>query len=414
MNDTAAKRPEPDTRSVAWALAPGTLLAGVAGGIAFPILPIVAERVGLPMVLIGVILAANRATRVIASPLVGMAADRFGGRQTLLVGLGMQLLVLLFYMLGITTGWVGTWFFLGRLLHGPASACVFIAAQSLALQAGGALHGGRAAGTVRASIVIGVPIGLAVGGLLSEAIGDAATFVVSAVAMLAALAVAFVRVPRASVTVGRSPSLSETLRAMRDRRLVAVGALNLVLNFAASGMILTTIALLVHERELSVLGRNEQGTAGLLMGLMFVTDAAATPLVGRLGDRFRAHAAVACGSMIALVIGLLAIGLADGVLGVGAGLLVVGVATAGLGPSLLVIIGSLVPSEQRGTGVGLLQLAGDVGGMVGPLVGTALLADDTASPYVGSAALVALFVPLAGWLVALERRRGGRVVGPPT
>ena len=64
--------------------------------------------------------------------------------------------------LGIVTQRPGPFFLAGRLLHGPGSACVFVSAQALALHSGGALHGGRAAGTVRAAIVLGVPVGLLV------------------------------------------------------------------------------------------------------------------------------------------------------------------------------------------------------------------------------------------------------------
>lgn len=44
----------------AWAIAPGVLLAGIAGGIAFPILPVVGLRAGLSLPFIGLIIAANR------------------------------------------------------------------------------------------------------------------------------------------------------------------------------------------------------------------------------------------------------------------------------------------------------------------------------------------------------------------
>ncbi|HEX3344703.1 MAG TPA: MFS transporter, partial [Polyangiaceae bacterium] len=165
--------------SLALALATGTLLAGVAGGVAFPILPIAGLRLGLSLPFIGVILAANRAMRVVSSPLVGVLADRFGGRRTLVVGLALQIVVMGLYAMGIVTQRPGVFFLAGRLLHGPGSACVFVSAQALALHAGGATHGGRAAGTVRAAIVMGVPVGLLVGGLLSEAVGDAATFAIA-------------------------------------------------------------------------------------------------------------------------------------------------------------------------------------------------------------------------------------------
>jgi MFS family permease len=390
--------------SLALALAPGTLLAGIAGGIAFPILPIVGLRLGLSLPFIGVILAANRAMRVVSSPVVGVFADRFGGRRTLLVGLAVQIVVLGLFALGIVAHAAGPFFLAGRLLHGPGSACVFIAAQALALHAGGPSQGGRAAGTVRAAMVLGVPIGLAAGGLLSEAVGDAATFGIAAGAVVLALVAAFLRVPDWRGPIGRRVPLLEALRAMRDRRLFVIGALNWVLNFSVGGMILTTLALLVHERHLSVLSRNEQGTAGLLMGWMIVVDAALTPLAGRIGDRWRAHARVATVAMVFLVAGLAVVGLSHEATGLAAGLALVGAGGAGLGPSLLVLMGNIVPPDRRGTGVGLMQFCGDVGGMLGPLVGTALLAGATAVPYVGTAALSACFIPLAVWLGRVEKR----------
>jgi MFS family permease len=403
----SARAAPPDTqpsRSLVLALVPGTLLAGVAGGIAFPILPIVGVRLGLSLPFIGLILAANRAMRVIASPLVGVVADRVGGRRTLLVGLALQIVVMGLYALGILTQRAGAFFLAGRLLHGPGSACVFVAAQALALHAGGSVHGGRAAGTVRAAIVLGVPVGLLVGGLLSDAVGDAATFEIAAGAVVVALVVAWASVPDLRAPIGKRPPLLESLKAMRDRRLLAVGGLNFALSFAAGGMVLTTLALLVHERHLVLFGRNEQGTAGLLMGWMTILDAAGTPIAGRIGDRWHAHAHVATASLALLVPGLSIIGLSHSVAGILAGIALVGLGAAGLGPSLLVLMGAIVPQERRGTGAGLLQLCGDVGGMLGPLVGTALFAGSTAVPYLGTAALVACFVPLGAWLARVESR----------
>jgi MFS family permease len=322
----------------------------------------------------------------------------------LLVGLTTQIAVLGLYVLGIVTRHAAPFFLAGRFLHGAGSGCVFISAQALALHAGGASERGRSAGTVRAAMVLGVPIGLAAGGLLSEAAGDAAAFAIAAGGILAALGAAYVRVPDLRAPAGaRRRSLAETILAMRDRRLLAIGVLNFVLNFAVGGMILTTLALLVHQRGISLLSRNEQGTAGILMASMLVIDAAATPLAGRIGDRRKAHARVGALAMVSLVIGLTIVGLSSRGAAMAVGLAFVGVGAAGLGPSLLVLMGAIVPADRRGAGVGMLQLCGDLGGMLGPLVGTALFAGNTRVPYLGTAAFVACAIPLSLWLARVER-----------
>jgi MFS family permease len=391
-------------RSLALALAPGTLLAGIAGGMVFPIFPIVGLRVGLSLPFIGVILAANRAVRVVASPLIGMIADRFGSRRTLLVGLAIQIVVIALYLLGMVTGHPGACFLAGRMLHGIGSACVFVSAQALALHAAGPASGGSTAGVVRAAIVIGTPIGLAVGGLLADLIGENWTFVVAGAAIVLALAGATLTVPDLGVRVRKRPPLSETLGAMRDRRMLAIGSLNFVIGFTAGGMLLSTLTLLVREHAVVLFGRDVQGTAGLLMGWTMIIDAALTPLAGRIGDQRRAHARVGAAAMLLLVAGLVTIGVAPGTAALIAGLALVGLGTSGLGPSLLVLLGELVPIDRRGTGVGLMQLCTDIGGTLGPLVGTALFAGSSTLPYLATAGLVTCFIPVALWLAQLERR----------
>lgn len=390
-------------RNLALALAPGTLLAGIAGGMVFPIFPIVGLRVGLSLPFIGLILAANRAMRVVTSPWIGMLADRVGARRTLLAGLAIQIGVIALYLLGMVTGHTGLCFLLGRLLHGVGSACVFVGAQALALHAAGPSQGGSTAGVVRAAIVVGTPIGLAVGGILADLIGETWTFGVAGIAIVVALAGATFTVPDLGARVGRR-SLRDTLAAIRDRRMLAIGSLNFVIGFTAGGMLLSTLTLLVENHHVVLFGRDVQGTSGLLMGWMTILDALATPFAGRWGDQRRAHAQVGAAAMLLLVAGLVTIALSTALSALVVGLALVGFGTAGLGPSLLVLLGELVPIDRRGMGVGFMQLAADVGGMLGPLIGTALFAGSSMLPYLGTAGLVTCFIPVALWLARLERR----------
>jgi DHA1 family multidrug resistance protein-like MFS transporter len=390
-------------RRLALAIAPGTLLAGIAGGIVFPIFPIVGDRVGLSRPFIGVILSANRAVRVVSAPLVGILADRIGARRTLLIGLALQIVVMGLYVLGMGTHHEGAGFLVGRLLHGPGSACVFVAAQALALEAGSSGSSGEAAGTVRVAIVLGIPLGFAIGGVLADTIGDFATFIVAGGSVAMAFIAASFTVPDLRPAVPRRSSALDALREMRDLRLLAVGGLNFALSFAGGGMVLTTLALLVDDRHLHLFGRNAEGTSGMLMGIMSIVDAAFTPLAGRLGDRLHAHGRVAAASLAIVSVGLVVIGFADGTSGLAVGIAIVGLGSAGLGPSVLVLLGAIVPRERRGAGTGMLQLCADVGGMLGPLVGTSIITGNIELAYSLTAVLIACFIPAALWLQRAER-----------
>jgi MFS family permease len=393
----------PSASRAAFAIAPGVLLAGVAGGIAFPILPIVGVQAGLSLPFIGVILAANRAMRVLSSPVVGTLTDRFGGRRTLIVGLVIQCAVMVLFTLGITTHAPGIFFLAGRVLHGPGSACVFVAGQALALHAGGAKHAGGSSAIVRAAMSLGIPVGLVTGGLLSDRFGDARTFEIAFLGVVAATIAAFAMVPDLRVQVPKRSPFPELFKAMRTGSLFSLGALNFAVSFSAQGMVLTTLSLLVHARGMSVAHMGEKGTASFFMGLMVVTSALVMVVAGRLGDRFAAHGRLAFVGLVLLIPSLLIIALVPTSTGVVVGMIAIGVAGGALSPALLTLVGKTLPPHQRGTGVGVLQLFGDIGGTLGPLVGTVLLRDSLRAPYLVAAALVTCLVPFAVRLAARGR-----------
>jgi MFS family permease len=388
-----------EARRAALAIAPGVLLAGIAGGIAFPILPAVGMRAGLPLALIGAILAANRVGRIVAGPIVGAAADRLGGRRLFLAGLLVQIVVMALFALGVRLDRPGLFFLLGRALHGPGSACVFVAGQALALHAGGREHAGLTGSTVRLALVIGVPVGLVVGGVLSGRVGPEATFEVASAAVVAATVVAFLLVPDLRAPVRRAIPIRDALRTLSEPRLAALGALNFASSFSAGGLVLTTLALVVQARRMTVLGLGEQEMSGGLMGVMVLASAVATLTMTRLAASPRANTRIALVGVILLALGLLVVGLAPGVAGIVVGLVIMGLGGGALGAALLALVGELVDPSQRGAGVGLQQLCGDVGGSLGPIAGTMLFGAGPAVPYVVCAALAAAFVPVAAWLV---------------
>jgi predicted MFS family arabinose efflux permease len=286
---------------------------------------------------------------------------------------------------------------------------VFVAGQALALHAGGEKHAGATGSTVRLALVIGVPLGLVAGGLLSGAVGPARTFEAASMIMVVATVVAFFGVPDLRAPIRRAASVSESLRTLSDPPLAAIGALNFITSFSSGGLVLTTMALLVRARSLTVFGLGEQEMSGALMGLMVVGSAVSTLGMSRAATSKRANTRVALAGLVLTAAGLAVIGLAQGMAGVTAGLVVMGLGAGALGAALLALVGQLIEPSQRGAGVGLQQLCGDLGGSLGPIVGTSLFGVSPATPYVVCAVLVATSIPIAVWLVrgvGAEERAG--------
>jgi MFS family permease len=395
---------EREARRLAFSIAPGVLLAGVAGGIAFAVLPLVGLRAGLPMWFIGVILAANRAGRIVSSPLVGLLTDHAGGRRTLVAGLVLQVGVMTLYLLGIVLERPGLYFLLARLLHGPASACVFVAAQVLALHAGGREHGGIASGIVRAAMSAGMPVGLAVGGLLAALWGEEAMFEAAAVAVATGAVIAWLTVPDLRAPPRQGAGDTGGWRSLLKPRIAAVGLLNFTSFFAAQGIVLTTVGLLLEARGLQIGSLGSTGTAGLAMAWMVLISTATMIVTGRLGDRVRGHARIAAAGVALTVPGLLAVAGSNSLHAFLAAIGLVGFGMGALGPSVLALLCALIEPQERGRAAGAMQFFADVGGVLGPIVGTVLLARGQAVPYLIGAAAAMLALPVALWLVRLERR----------
>ncbi|MDF2693541.1 MAG: hypothetical protein K0S65_1924 [Labilithrix sp.] len=241
------------------------------------------------------------------------------------------------------------------------------------------------------------------GGTLSDLWSETATFEAGAVALIVALVIAFLRVPDLRVSAPRS-RLFDSLRTLADARLGAIGALSFASTFAGSGMVLTMTTLLVHKRHLTLLALPERATASVLMGWLVLSEALTMPSLGRLGDRRDAHARIATAGLALTVPALVIIGFAGEVATIATGLGLLGLAVACLGPSLLALVGRMVPPERRGLGVGALQVSADIGGSLGPLCGSALFAGSIATPYLFAAGVNALLLPIAFWLVRSSRR----------
>ncbi|MHB8423433.1 MAG: MFS transporter [Leptospirales bacterium] len=381
------------SKKASLSIVPGVILAGVGGGMAFPILPIASLEAGLSIYVIGLIMATNRVVRMIVAPWVGQVIDRMGGRRIFLAGILMNIAVMALFALGSFTGHEGIFFLSGRILHGIGSGCVFVSAQTLALHAGKGNGRGRSASFIRSAQSSSTPIGFILGGVLVVFLGDLRTFLLAMTALIFAAAIAFPTLPDIRARKSSLPTNGFSFLKNTSRELFPIFFLMAIYTFSLQGVLLATLVLWVHHLHLSIFHLKSQGTAGVLFALEAFCSAGVSLVTGRIADRWGRPSLHASIGFILLSAGFFMIGNRQGVDWLYIALALIGIGAGSVWINLLLLMDQSVPEETRGRAVGTLQFFGDAGSAIGAFLGPVLMRFSTGFPYTLSAALLLFAIP---------------------
>src|SRR5690625_1017540 len=111
-----------DAFRAGWWVAAIALFSGFGGGVVFPILPMLGVRLGLSALMVGLILAANRITRIFFNPLTGLLVDRYGARWPVAAGLFLETVAVLGFSVALHSHSPALWFLGGRVVWGVGSS----------------------------------------------------------------------------------------------------------------------------------------------------------------------------------------------------------------------------------------------------------------------------------------------------
>ncbi|MBS63381.1 MFS transporter [Salinisphaera sp.] len=402
----------PARPATGWAIAGIAFLGGVGGGVVFPILPVIGMDLGISGFMIGLILSANRITRLGFNPVTGSLLDRFGARWPVAVGLAIEALGTLAFSFGLVADSPGLWFLAGRVIWGIGSSLLLVGTLAAVMAIAPRASRGGMTARVRTAISLGLPAGLVIGGLIADsASANAAFLTATALSVAAAALTLFVLpptpAPRAEEKRRRADGQStrEQWHALLSvKTLRIIWAANALLFFAVSGVLLATIAVLVDQRGLFVFGLGAEGSAGLLMAVLMSARAGASLAAGGVLDRSTSRTRLLLPAMALVALGFVGLGLAGTSLTAAAALLVIGVGSGGLTIPLLTLLGDVAPAHLHGRALSVYQWSSDFGGALGPAAGLELGRWLGFGPsYAGVGVLMlAMALPLC-WLIARER-----------
>ncbi|ELY49743.1 MFS transporter [Natronorubrum bangense] len=363
--------PSASSNRIVLAVVASTFFVGFGGGVIFPILPNLGEVLGISAFMVGLILSANRFTRLVANAPAGVLIDRIGTRKPFIAGLAIEAVATFMYVVAIISPLPEFWFLIARILWGIGSALVFATAYTITADVSEADSRGTSMGIVRAGITFGFPAGLVLGGVVSDLWGNVEAFVLAAAFAGLASVIAYLIVPETHVEDEQESVKPWDLETSVPA--LTIGLVNFGLYFAYIGVLFSTLVLLLGERGITIFGLDAQGSSGMLMAITVLSGSVFTLGGGALSDSVGARVPVMLAFLVTSCVGfaVLAFGSRFEVLVLAC--LLIGAGQGGVGGPLTALLADLTPEERIGRAMGTNNVLGDVGGGLGPLVSLPLI-----------------------------------------
>lgn len=328
-------------------------LALLGDSLLYAALPLHAATFGISVAWTGLLLSANRITRLFVYPLLPRMAEFSGMRSFTLAAATLGAISTLWFAVAS-----GPWPLLAaRVAWGIAFGALSLATLAYATQS--PEGAGARVGISLSLRELGPILCLTAGMFLVHTIGIRPALVILGVLSLAAIPIAFA-LPR-SVQAKPEAPIEQPRSRVRMNRDHVLGA---TIGFVADGLFPATIAVLLLESQRAA---SAAIAAGTILALKRVAVVVIGPIGGRAADRFGAHATSIVGLAVTAAGTLL---IARGSVISGAIGLVTG---AGVASTSLPLLASAGDARDRLAGLARLALARDAGAAAGPLVALALL-----------------------------------------
>ncbi len=334
-----------------------------------PVLPLYAKDFGVSATMVGATISVFGLARVMLNLPAGFLSDRVG-RQAMLTG-GAAITAVGYVLSALAND---IWTLLAyRFIAGAGSAIFMTSAMTLVTDLSTPENRGRMLSYYQGSLLLGVSVGPALGGLVAELFGLRAPFIL--VGALSSVCVLWAMRERPAPPVHQPPAPEAPARpALLGEARPPIAALFTNLGFTLTSMVTfaifftrtgsrqTVLALVASDR----LGLTA-GSIGGVFAMMALLNLATIGPSGVWSDRFGRKAVIVPSAMVASV-GLLLFAFTDSLalFLIASVVLALGTGLGGSAPAAYAA--DVVPPQARGVGMGLYRTYGDFGFVLGPLL----------------------------------------------
>jgi MFS family permease len=329
-------------------------------GIVFPAIPVFAKSFGVNNTAVGLVVSVFAFARFSSGMISGKFVDRFGERNVYSFGIFM---VAFFTVLtGLAQNYPQLLAF--RSAGGLGSSMFSVASSSLIFRAVDDAHRARALSVFQGSFLIGGITGPAVGGALAT-ISLRAPFFAYAFLLIIAGSIGYIYLGRAEAAKGESKVDLQDAITLKEAMQIPAYRIALILSFISAwalfGMRSSILPLFVTESLNSTAAYVGYGfaLAALFQGLLLMK-------AGRISDEKGRKRVVMLGGYI-IMFGILGL-----TFSINIWMFLVSVSILGIGGAFLATApGSIVGDVIKGKGgkvIGVFQMSGDAGMIVGPIV----------------------------------------------
>ncbi len=325
-----------------------------------PAIPVFAKSFGVNNAAIGLMVSAFAITRFCSGLISGSLVDRFGERAVFSSGVFM--VALFTFLAGLAQSYHQLLIF--RAAGGLGSSMFSVAAGSVIMRSVDDNHRGRAQSVYQGAFLLGGIAGPAIGGLLS-AISLRAPFFVYSILLMCAGIVAFFFLKGDKIgtkAVSTSSEESTTIaEALRMKPYVIALVLTFISTWVTFGLRASILPIFVTEELKSTTAVVGYGLAisAVMQGIFLLR-------AGRFSDSKGRKASAVIGANVVFV-GVLLLTFSTHIW-----MFLASMTILGLGGAFLVTTpASIVGDVIRGKGgkvIGIFQMAGDAGMMIGPIV----------------------------------------------